>query len=73
VVRTLSKVRHIPNIARNLISLGTHEANGCRYSADNGVLKVMKGAMVLMKGLRQGSVYFLQGTFITGSAAVCTT
>jgi len=29
--------------------------------------------MVLMKGLRQGSLYFLQGTTITGSAAVCTT
>jgi len=52
VVRTLSKVRHIPDITRNFISLGTLEANGCRYSAENGVLKVTKGAMVLMKGLR---------------------
>jgi len=33
----------------------------------------MKGAMVLMKGLRQGSLYFLQGTTVTGSVAVCTT
>jgi len=52
VVRTLSKVRHIPNMTRNLISLGTIKANDCRYSAENGVLKVTKGAMVLMKGLR---------------------
>ena len=52
VVRTLSKVRHIPDMTRNLISLGTLEANGCRYSVENGVLKVTKGAMVLMKGLR---------------------
>ena len=29
--------------------------------------------MVLMKGLRQGSLHFLQGTTVTGSAAVCTT
>jgi len=42
VVRTLSKVRHIPNMTHNLISLGTLEANGCRYSAENGVLKVMR-------------------------------
>jgi len=59
VVRTLSKVRHIPDMTRNLIPLGTLEANGCRYSAENGVLKVIEEAMVLMKGLRQGSPYFL--------------
>lgn len=28
--------------------------------------------MVLMKGLRQGSLYFLQGTRVRGRAAVCT-
>jgi len=33
----------------------------------------MMGEMVLMKGLRQGSLYFLQGTTVIGSAAVCTT
>jgi len=52
VVRTLSKVHHIPNMTHNLISLGTLEGNICRYSAENGVLKVMRDAMVLMKGLR---------------------
>jgi len=48
-VRTLSKVHHIPNMTHNLISLGTLKANVCRYLAMNGVLKAMKGAMVLMK------------------------
>ena len=55
MVRTLSKVRHVPDMTCNLISLGTLEPNGCRYSAEHGVLKVTKGAMVLMKGLRQRS------------------
>jgi len=73
VVRTLSKVRHISDITRNLISLGTLEANGCRYSAENGVLEVTKGVMVLMKGLRQGSFYLMHGTTVTDSAAICTT
>jgi len=59
-------------MTRNLISLGILEANGCRYSAENGVLKVMKGAMVLMKGFRQGSLYLLQSTTVTGSVIVCT-
>jgi len=41
VVRILSKVRHISDMTRNLVSLGTLEANGYRYLAENGVLKVM--------------------------------
>ena len=51
-IRTLSKVRHIPDMIRCLISLSTLETNGCRISMENGVLKVTKGAMVIMKGLR---------------------
>ena len=59
IVRTLFKVRHIPDMTRCLISLGTLETNGCRIIIENGVLKVTKGAMVVMKGLRQGSLYIL--------------
>ena len=56
-----------------LISLGTLETNGCRIVVENGVLKVTKGAMVMMKGLRQGSLYILQGATVTGVAVVGTT
>jgi len=69
IVRTLSKVRHTPNMTRCLISLGTLETNGCRIIMENSVLKVTKGAMVAMKGLRQGSLYILQGTTVTGVLA----
>ena len=69
----MSKVRHIPDVTRKLISLGTLEGNDCRHSAENGVLKVMRGVMVLMKGLRQGSLYLIQGTTVTCSTIVCTT
>jgi len=40
VIRTLSNVRHVPDLTRNLISLGTLESKGCKYSAEGGVLKV---------------------------------
>jgi len=36
VLRTLSKVCHIPDITHSLISLGTLKANGCRFSTENG-------------------------------------
>jgi len=71
IFRTLSKVRHIPDMTR-LISLGTLEANSCRIIMENDILKVTKGVMVVMKGLRQGSLYILQGTTVTGVAAVGT-
>ncbi|KAL8161669.1 hypothetical protein V2J09_013158 [Rumex salicifolius] len=39
VERTLSEVRHIPELRRNLISLGTLESRGLKYSREGGVLK----------------------------------
>ena len=40
VVNTLSNVRHVPDLKRNLISLGILEFKGCKYSAEGRVLKV---------------------------------
>ncbi|XP_074297851.1 putative mitochondrial protein AtMg00300 [Silene latifolia] len=70
VARTLTSVSHVPDLKRNLISLGILESLGCKYSAEGGVLKVSKGALVLLKANRSGSLYVLQGSTITGSAAV---
>ena len=59
-------------MTRYLMSLGTLETNGYRITMENGVLKVIKGAMVVMKGLQWGSLYILQGTTATGVAVVGT-
>nr|GFB63991.1 retrovirus-related Pol polyprotein from transposon TNT 1-94 [Tanacetum cinerariifolium]GFB64062.1 retrovirus-related Pol polyprotein from transposon TNT 1-94 [Tanacetum cinerariifolium] len=61
VVRTITGVRHIPDFKRNLISLSTLEANGCKYSGEDGVMKVFMGALVLMKAIQSGGLYVLQG------------
>ena len=66
VVRTLSNVHHVPDLKRNLISLGTLESKGCKYTAEGGVLKVSKGSRTLLKGLRQGGLYVLQASTMTG-------
>ncbi|KAG6388780.1 hypothetical protein SASPL_150216 [Salvia splendens] len=49
IIRTLTNVRHVPDLKRNLVSLGTLDAQGCRFSAEGGVLKITKGALVVMK------------------------
>ena len=49
VLKTLSNVHHILDLKHNLISLGTLESNECKNFAEGGVLKISKGALVLMK------------------------
>lgn len=50
IVRTLTDVRHALKLRKNLISLGTFDSNDCTYKAKYGVLKVLKSALVVMKG-----------------------
>ncbi|KAG8497270.1 hypothetical protein CXB51_008544 [Gossypium anomalum] len=71
VVRTLSDVRHVPELKRNLISLSTLDSKGYRYTAESGVLKNSKGSLVVMKGQRKiAKLYVLQGSTVTGDAAI---
>ena len=65
-VKTLTDVRHIPDLKKNLISLGTLDKSGCSYKAEGGVLNVIRGSMVLMKGLLVQGLYVLQGTMTHG-------
>ena len=72
IVRTLADVRHIPELRKNLISLGALDSNGCKYIAEGGVLKVIKGVMVVMKGQLAGNLYRLIGSTVIGGASVTT-
>ena len=49
IVRTLNNVHHIPELKKNLISLGTLDSNGFKFSVEGGVLRVSKGSFVVMK------------------------
>ena len=66
IVRELKKVRCVPQLKRNLISVGTLEALGLVVSIRDGVLKMTKGSIVVMKGVRRGNLYYLKGSTITG-------
>ena len=50
VVRTLCDVRHALEAEKNLILLGTLDSNSYGYKYVGGVMKVTKGAMVVMNG-----------------------
>ncbi|KAG8488618.1 hypothetical protein CXB51_016586 [Gossypium anomalum] len=71
VVRTLSDVRHVPELKRNLISLSTLDSIGYRYTAESEVLKISKGSLVMTKGQRKtAKLYVLQGSTVTDDTAV---
>ncbi|KAK2970683.1 hypothetical protein RJ640_001943 [Escallonia rubra] len=68
-VKTLTDVRHILEMRKNIISLGILDSNGCSYRAAGGVMRIMKDALVVMKGLKQNSLYLLQGCTIIGATS----
>ncbi|KAG6770161.1 hypothetical protein POTOM_025833 [Populus tomentosa] len=49
-IRTLYDVRHIPNLRKTQISLGTLDCVGFNFKSEGGVLKVSENAITVMKG-----------------------
>jgi hypothetical protein len=58
-IRRLTGVRHIPDLSKNLISLGSLEEKGCKFQSEGGVIRVCKVTFTIMKGKRVGTLYFL--------------
>lgn len=59
--RTLTNVRYVPDLKRNLILLGMLDRNGYKFTANDGFIKVAKGLLIVMKGVRRNSIYALLG------------
>ena len=53
----LEKVRHIPDLRRNLISVGQLDVEGHAILFVGGTWKVIKGARVLARGKKTGTLY----------------
>jgi len=66
IVRDLKEVRHVPQLKRNLISVGALKTLGLVVSIQDGVLKMTKGSMVVMKGVRRNNLYYLKGSTVIG-------
>jgi len=66
MVRKLKEVRYIPQLKRNLISVGTLKVLGHGVSVSDGVLKMTKGSMVALKGVQRNILYYLMGSTVTG-------
>ncbi|KAA0037117.1 AP-1 complex subunit mu-2-like [Cucumis melo var. makuwa] len=66
----LANVRYVPELKRNLISLGELDRSGYTIKFGNGVMKVTKGSLVKLRGALRNDLYVLEGTVVLSSAAM---
>ena len=62
IERDLKQVRYVPELKRNLISLGVIDQVGCSIKSENGNLQIEENGLVIMKGIRRNGLYVLTGS-----------
>lgn len=62
MTRDLKQVRFVPDLRRNLISLGIIDQLGCSIKAENGQIEIIENGVVIMKGIRRNGLYVLVGS-----------
>ena len=57
--------QYAPQLKRNLIFVGILKMLGLVISVRDGIFKMTKGSMVVMKGVRRNNLYYLKGSTVT--------
>ena len=70
-IRTIGEVRHVNGLKKNLLSLGQMDSHGYKTHVENGIMKIVKGALVLMKAEKiNANLFMLKGETLQ-EADVC--
>jgi hypothetical protein len=64
-IRTLLDVLHIPGLDRNLISISKMDDVGVKTMFEKETCSLVRGEMVLLRGVRIGTLYKLMGSTIS--------
>lgn len=67
-IKILSDVRYVPDLKRNLISLGVLESKGFNFKSEKGIMNIFKNSRVIMRGFRDHSLYYLDGITVVGAS-----
>jgi len=67
MVRDLMDVRYFSHMKKNIISVGPVKLKWLKVTLENGILKVTKGSLVVMKGIRDKNLYYFKGSTVIGS------
>jgi len=65
-------VRYVPQLKINLISIGVLKTLGLEVSIKDEILKMTKGSMVVLKGVRRNNLYYLKNSTVIGQVATST-
>ena len=63
-VQTLKDVRNVPDLRKNLLSLGTLKAQRCKFSDMDRALKFTKGSMTVLKAECMENLYNMIGSMV---------
>ncbi|GJV12795.1 retrovirus-related pol polyprotein from transposon TNT 1-94 [Tanacetum coccineum] len=73
IIVTLKGVRYSPKLKKNIISVGNLESKGFEVRAKDGVMKIISGVLIVMKGIRKiNNTYHYKGRTVVGTVAVVT-
>ena len=59
MVRAIKEVWHVNGLNKNLLSLGQIDSHGYKTHVENRIMKIVKGALVLMKADMIGANLFM--------------
>ena len=63
----MTDARYVPQMKKNIISVGAVESKGLKVTLENKILKVTKGSIVVMKSVRDRDLYYLKVSTVTGA------
>ena len=58
-IRTIGEVRHVNDLKKNLLSLRQMDSHGYKTHMENGIMKIVKCALVLMNVEKIGANLFM--------------
>jgi hypothetical protein len=64
-IRTLPGVQHIPGLAKNLIYVRNMDDVGVKIVFEKETCRMVRGGMVLLKGIQIATLYKLMGSIIS--------
>ncbi|RVW69880.1 Retrovirus-related Pol polyprotein from transposon TNT 1-94 [Vitis vinifera] len=70
IERVLEDVRSIPELKRNLISLGMLDKSGYTFKSEPNSLRVVRGSLVVMKWTIKNGLYTFTGQTVTNKVSI---
>jgi len=66
------EARYVSQLKMNLISVGALKALDPESSVRDGILKMTRGSMMILKGVQRNNLYYLNGSTTTRQVATST-